>query len=361
MNYFAGLDVSLELTSVCAVDGEGGIVREAQVLSEPDALVAFFGELDVAMTRICLEAGPLSQWLHDGLAEAGLPVVCAETRQLKAVLSATVNKSEAISLRVVPHRWPLRSPERAHRSGSARGRASGSDHDSSGPSTSDRSASTTSSRIDMRTLIAHVQICYQPAPLLPMKTIITTTQPAPSPDEGTLTRIRKCGVIVRSGRGISADVIYPPRRILAIEAAFPVSSQGPEPDILFRLVELPVPVVAPAPLGGADMDPARCPVDRAGISRGLDECLDEHGRGVVALGPVLGQARRMMARMCEPRLGILTQGRIRNLGLSTTRGRFLSRSCGQRGAVEGIVRQDRRAACGAQEIAAPEEDDQVAV
>ena len=73
---------------------KGGIVREAKVLSEPDALVAFFGELDVAMTRICLEAGPLSQWLHDGLAEADLPVVCAETRQLKAVLSATVNKSD---------------------------------------------------------------------------------------------------------------------------------------------------------------------------------------------------------------------------------------------------------------------------
>ena len=35
-----------------------------------------------------------------------------------------------------------------------------------------------------------------------------------------------------------------------------------------------------------------------------------------------------MARMCEPRLGIWIQGRIRNLGLSTTRGRFFSRSCG---------------------------------
>ena len=70
---------------------------------------------------------------------------------------------------------------------------------------------------------------------------------------------------------------YPPRWILAIEGAFPVPSQGPEPDILFRLVVVPVPVVAPAPLGGADMDPARCPVDRAGISRGLYESLDEHG------------------------------------------------------------------------------------
>ena len=94
MKYFAGLDVSLEWTSVCVVDDEGEIVREARVLSEPDALVTFFSELDVAVTRIALEAGPLSQWLHDGLAEADLPVVCAETRQLKAVLSATVNKSD---------------------------------------------------------------------------------------------------------------------------------------------------------------------------------------------------------------------------------------------------------------------------
>ena len=94
MNYFAGLDVSLEWTSVCVVDVDGGIVREAKVASEPAALAAFFTGLDFGVTRICLEAGPLSQWLHDGLAEAGLPVVCAETRQLKAVLSATVNKSD---------------------------------------------------------------------------------------------------------------------------------------------------------------------------------------------------------------------------------------------------------------------------
>ena len=38
------------------------------------------------------------------------------------------------------------------------------------------------------------------------------------------------------------------------------------------------------------MDPARCLVDGAGVARGLDEGLDEHGRGVVTLGPVVGQA-----------------------------------------------------------------------
>ena len=38
------------------------------------------------------------------------------------------------------------------------------------------------------------------------------------------------------------------------------------------------------------MGPARCPVDGAGVAGCLDEGLDEHGGGVVAPGPVLGQA-----------------------------------------------------------------------
>lgn len=94
MNYYAGLDVSLNSTSVCVVDEEGRIVREAVAPSEPEELVAFFAGLAWPMKRVALEAGPLSQWLYDGLAEAGLPVVCAETRHMQAVLSATVNKSD---------------------------------------------------------------------------------------------------------------------------------------------------------------------------------------------------------------------------------------------------------------------------
>ena len=44
--------------------------------------------------RIGLEAGPLSQWLFEGLSNAGLPVVCIETRHTKAFLKATVNKTD---------------------------------------------------------------------------------------------------------------------------------------------------------------------------------------------------------------------------------------------------------------------------
>lgn len=50
------------LTSV--IDAEGKIVREAKVLSEPDALISWFAGHQVAMERIGLEAGPLSQWLY---------------------------------------------------------------------------------------------------------------------------------------------------------------------------------------------------------------------------------------------------------------------------------------------------------
>ena len=68
MGYFAGLDVSLEETAICIVDGAGKIVREARVASEPEALVAFFGACGMAMERVGLEACSLTAWLHDGLA-----------------------------------------------------------------------------------------------------------------------------------------------------------------------------------------------------------------------------------------------------------------------------------------------------
>ena len=41
MDHYAGIDVSLELSSVCVVDAAGRIVREAKVASEPEALIGF--------------------------------------------------------------------------------------------------------------------------------------------------------------------------------------------------------------------------------------------------------------------------------------------------------------------------------
>lgn len=94
MYHYAGIDVSVEESSVCVVDGSGRIVREAKVASDPEALVRFLESCGVEITRVGLEAGPLSQWLHAGLSEAGFSVVLLETRLVKRVLSARPVKTD---------------------------------------------------------------------------------------------------------------------------------------------------------------------------------------------------------------------------------------------------------------------------
>ncbi|HEV2126599.1 MAG TPA: IS110 family transposase [Chloroflexota bacterium] len=94
MEHYAGLDVSLELTSVCVVDAQGQVVREVKVASEPEALILFLCGEDFKIARIGLEAGPLSQWLHAGLVTAGFEAVLLETRHVKAALSAMTVKTD---------------------------------------------------------------------------------------------------------------------------------------------------------------------------------------------------------------------------------------------------------------------------
>lgn len=94
MEHYAGLDVSLEQTSVCIVDGQGAILSEAKVSSEPEALIGFLRDRQMVIGRVGLEAGPLSQWLHAALMEAGFETVLLETRHVKAALSAMTVKTD---------------------------------------------------------------------------------------------------------------------------------------------------------------------------------------------------------------------------------------------------------------------------
>jgi len=94
MEHFAGLDVSVNKTSVCIVDETGRMVREAKVASEPEALLQVLKSGGYRFKRIGLEAGPLSQWLYSAFAEAGLPAICVETRHMRAVLKAQINKTD---------------------------------------------------------------------------------------------------------------------------------------------------------------------------------------------------------------------------------------------------------------------------
>lgn len=95
MMHFVGLDVSVKETAVCVVDEAGTVMLERKVPSEPDDIVTLLTSVGVDYRRVGIEAGPLSQWLVNGMAQAGLPVICVETRHMKSLLQAQqINKSD---------------------------------------------------------------------------------------------------------------------------------------------------------------------------------------------------------------------------------------------------------------------------
>jgi len=94
MDHYAGIDVSLECSSVCVVDASGKIVREGKVATQPEALIGYFGSLGVTVVRIGLEAGPLSQWLYAAMRASGLAVELLETRHVRDAFKAMPVKSD---------------------------------------------------------------------------------------------------------------------------------------------------------------------------------------------------------------------------------------------------------------------------
>lgn len=101
MHYYAGLDVSLEETAICVVDADGKIVKEMRAASEPEALGAAFRAMGLPLERVSLEACSLAAWLHDGLRNAGLPVICIETRQANAAMRTMPSKTDRNDARML--------------------------------------------------------------------------------------------------------------------------------------------------------------------------------------------------------------------------------------------------------------------
>ena len=95
MEHFAGLDVSVKETSICIVDDTGRIVREVRVASEPGSSAAGAEALRLS-TSSGLDWKPdrCRSGLFSALAEAGLPAICVETRHMRAVLQAQINKTD---------------------------------------------------------------------------------------------------------------------------------------------------------------------------------------------------------------------------------------------------------------------------
>jgi transposase len=99
VEHYVGIDVSLEASSVCVVDGAGKVVREVKVASEPEALIGWLQGAGLELTRIGLEAGPLSQWLHAAMAGAGLTVELLETRHVRTAFKTMPVKTDRTDAR----------------------------------------------------------------------------------------------------------------------------------------------------------------------------------------------------------------------------------------------------------------------
>ena len=93
MAHFVGLNVSVKETSACVVDDAGKVILEQRVPTDPAVIIAILTSLDATYGRIGIEAGPLSQWLVNALTAANLPVICVETRHMKALLTGAAKSA----------------------------------------------------------------------------------------------------------------------------------------------------------------------------------------------------------------------------------------------------------------------------
>ena len=90
--HYVGLDVSLETTSICDIDGKGTAVWRGKCASTPEAIIEAVHTYAPAAVRVGLETGQLANWLTLNLRRRSLPVVCLDAGHAKAALSLQINK-----------------------------------------------------------------------------------------------------------------------------------------------------------------------------------------------------------------------------------------------------------------------------
>lgn len=103
MQYYAGLDVSLEETWVCIMSQSGEIIAEGAVPSEVEDIALYLKSLGFDYDRIGLEAGPTSAWLYQGLIKEDLPVICIDPRHANAALKVQQVKTDKHDARGIAH------------------------------------------------------------------------------------------------------------------------------------------------------------------------------------------------------------------------------------------------------------------
>ena len=103
MDYFAGLDISMDETHVCVLDREGVVVRESKTASTAQSIADEVAKAP-SCRRIVFETGRMAPILFHGLSQLGLPVVCVESRQAyQALKSLATHKTDRNDARGLAH------------------------------------------------------------------------------------------------------------------------------------------------------------------------------------------------------------------------------------------------------------------
>jgi transposase len=103
MEYFAGLDISMNETHICVVDRNGKVALQANAPSSPGAIAAELAKAP-ATRRIVFETGRMASALCHGLDALGLLVVCIESRQAyQALKSLATHKTDRNDARGLAH------------------------------------------------------------------------------------------------------------------------------------------------------------------------------------------------------------------------------------------------------------------
>ena len=103
MDYFAGLDISMDETRICVLDREGAVVYVGKSASMAEAIADELAKAP-SCRRIVFETGRMAPILFHGLSQLGLPVICIESRQAyQALKSLSTHKTDRNDARGLAH------------------------------------------------------------------------------------------------------------------------------------------------------------------------------------------------------------------------------------------------------------------
>lgn len=115
MKYYAGLDISNEETSICIVDEDNNIVKEAKVDSDPEAIYRYLQKTKLTFEKVGIEAGGLSHWLVTGLRARGLQgVICIDSRVMASILAVNINKTDRNDARAIANAMRCKNYKEVH-------------------------------------------------------------------------------------------------------------------------------------------------------------------------------------------------------------------------------------------------------